>query len=102
MIILFSHEPLVYEPLSDSRGLVQKFSSIVADENADSIILVRIRLEDGRYKYSLRRRDIDVDLGALVAEMRVGGGIPPAAGCTVDNPEQFEQDFKERVLKLLG
>ena len=89
---------IIYQPKSPLKGLVQKFSSILADEHADSVVLVKTPL-DGKWKYSLRRRNLELDLGAIVKEMGVGGGIPPAAGCTTDNPEGFEQEFGERVRK---
>ncbi len=97
----FDSPLIIYEPKSPSKGLVQKFSSKVADRHPGNIIMVRTPIDGGTYKYSLRRRDVDIDLGALVTEMGVGGGIPPAAGCTVDDPAAFERDFKKRVKKIL-
>ena len=92
---------IIFEPLSQSKGLVQKFSSKVADRNPGKVVMVRIEMEPGTYKYSLRRRDLDVDLGSIVKEMGVGGGIPPAAGCTVEDSGRFEKAFRERVLSVL-
>ncbi len=90
---------IVYEPRETKyAGIVQKFSSMVADKYEDSIVMARVPVEGGT-KYSIRRRKSDIDLGALLADMGHSGGHPEAAGCVVPDAEEFEEKFKKRVRK---
>lgn len=88
---------IVYEPRETRyAGIVQKFSSMVADKYEDSIVMARVPVEGGT-KYSFRRRRFDIDLGGILKEMGVGGGHPEAAGCIVPDAGEFEGEFKKRV-----
>ncbi len=88
---------IIYEPRNlEYLGFVQKFSSMIADEYDDKVVLVRIPQGKGT-KYSLRRRKYDIDLGEMLAEMGYSGGHPEAAGCIVQDPKVFEEEIKRHV-----
>ncbi|MFC1562403.1 DHH family phosphoesterase, partial [candidate division KSB1 bacterium] len=84
---------IIYAPHYKSQNFVREFSNRIKDKNIHSIIMIKTPTDDNRTKYSIRRGELKIDLGAVLSDMGVGGGNPFAAGCTVSDPVSFEKEF---------
>ena len=87
----------IYTPKYQSENFIREFSNVIKDQNVDSIIMMKVPTKNNQFKYSIRRGELEIDLGAILEEMGVGGGNPFAAGCTVKNPDSFENAFLKKV-----
>jgi len=92
---------LIYEPEYKSENFVREFSNIIKDKNIDKIVIMKTDIGEGKTKYSIRRGELEVDLGAILRDLGMGGGNPFAAGCTVGKDENFEEKFIEAVNKVI-
>ena len=88
---------IIYTPHYQSENFIREFSNVIKDRNIDSIIMMKVPVKNNRFKYSIRRGELEIDLGGILEEMGVGGGNPFAAGCTVKNPDYFEIAFLKKV-----
>lgn len=86
-----------YAPHFHSQNFVREFANRIKDRNIDSIIVIKTPTADKRTKFSIRRGELNIDLGKTLEEMGVGGGNPFAAGCTVDDAAEFEKAFMRKV-----
>ncbi|MCH8286725.1 DHH family phosphoesterase, partial [candidate division KSB1 bacterium] len=84
-------------PRYQSENFIREFSNVIKDRNIDSIIMMKVPVKNNRFKYSIRRGELEIDLGGILEAMGVGGGNPFAAGCTVKNPDSFEIAFLKKV-----
>ena len=91
---------MIYTPHFHSENFIREFSNLVKDRNIDSIVMFKTPTKDNKTKYSVRRGELNVNLGKILSDMGVGGGNPFAAGCTVDNGEEFEKEFLYKIEKL--
>ncbi len=91
---------MIYTPHFRSENFVREFANQVKDRNIDSIVMFKIPTKDNKTKYSIRRGELNVDLGRILSDMGVGGGNPFSAGCTVDREEDFEKEFLFKIEQL--
>ncbi len=99
---------ILYEIQTPELRFTSKLSSLICDKNPDKVIILKSKSKDGTYKYSLRRRDLNVNLG-LITKITVealgypqGGGHPEAAGAAhVQDSSLFEEYFMREVKKHL-
>ena len=98
---LIKRSVIIYSPQYQSENFVREFANIIKDNNVNSIVMMKMQTKTNQYKYSIRRGELNIDLGALLEEMRVGGGNPFAAGCTVGSPDEFEKGFLKKVDEIL-
>jgi len=92
---------IIYEPEYKSENFIREFSNIIKNENIDKIVIIKTEVEEGKIKYSVRRGEIEVDLGNILKELGFGGGNPFAAGCTVEKEDNFEEKFVEKVKGII-
>ena len=92
---------VIYEPEYKSTNFIREFSNMVKDENIDKIIIMKTKAGEGKLKYSIRRGELNVDLGMTLKNMGKGGGNPFAAGCTVNIDDNFEEEFIANVKPLI-
>jgi hypothetical protein len=92
---------IIYAPHYQSENFVREFANIIKDTHIDSIVVMKAPTRNNQYKYSIRRGELNIDLGAILEEMDVGGGNPFSAGCTVSDPDEFERGFLKKVKSVL-
>ena len=90
---------VLYTPEYQSENFVREFSNIIKDRNIHSVIMMKVPTKNDLHKYSIRRGELEIDLGKTLEEMGVGGGNPFAAGCTVNDPGSFEKAFFQKVME---
>jgi len=88
---------ITYAPHFKSQNFVREFSNRIKDNNINSIVMVKTPTGDRRTKYSIRRGELNIDLGKTLEELGTGGGNPFAAGCTVSDPDAFEKAFLKKI-----
>jgi nanoRNase/pAp phosphatase (c-di-AMP/oligoRNAs hydrolase) len=91
---------ILYSPHYQSENLIRELSNIIKDNNIESVIMMKVPAGNNMMKYSIRRGELEIDLGTLLKDMDVGGGNPYAAGCIVRNHEKFEKEFFKRLADL--
>ncbi len=88
---------VIYSPHYHSENFVKEFSNLIKDASVDSVIIVKTPTENSMTKYSIRRGELEINLGEILKDLGVGGGNPFAAGCNVRNEEEFEKDFFRKL-----
>lgn len=98
---------IFYQSNSHKR-ITSKFSSMLCNDHPNKIIVMKSESENGTYKYSLRRREVEIDLNEAAEKACLGlgcqgGGHKQAAGVTnVRNSQEFERNLMEEVQKRLS
>ncbi|GEM_PF-5293158 len=93
---------IVYQPKSEGN-ITAFFANNITNSYADNILMIKTPNKENpqKWKYSIRRRNLDINIGLVLEEMQAGetrGGHPEAAGVTgVKDTDKFEYDFLKRI-----
>ncbi len=99
---------LTYQIQNPEVKFTSKFSSLVCNKYPDKVVILKSKSTDGTYKYSLRRRTLNLNLGLIAREVVTflgypqAGGHPEAAGAAfIPDAEKFEKHLKEKITAYL-